>query len=192
MTIIDCIILCLLITGMVIGFVKGLTKQAFSVLGLILGIVLGTLFYKPFADFLRDTMNMPDRPASIIAFFIILMVVPLICGLLGNFLSKILHIANFGFLDRILGAAFGILKYLIIMGLLIMLMDMTGFSDKFINRSERKRSRMYEYVSDFTGFCMQWTWDKVKDSAEELVPELKNKKKGHKKDNSEEQDPQKV
>lgn len=161
---------------MVIGFIKGLTKQAFTVLGLILGIVLGTLFYKPFADFLRETMNMPDRPASIMAFFIILLVVPLICGVLGNLLSKLIHVASLGFLDRILGAAFGVLKYLIVMGLLIMLMDMTGFSDKFINRSERKQSKMYGYVRDVTGFCFRWTWDKVQDSAEELVPELKDKK----------------
>ena len=176
MTVLDCIILCILITGMVIGFIKGLTKQAFTVLGLILGIVLGTLFYKPFADFLRETMNMPDRPASIMAFFIILLVVPLICGVLGNLLSKLIHVASLGFLDRILGAAFGVLKYLIIMGLLIMLMDMTGFSDKYINRSERKQSMMYGYVRNVTSFCLHWTWDKVQDSAEELVPELKDKK----------------
>ena len=187
MTVLDCIILCLLIIGMVVGFIKGLTKQAFTVLGLILGIILGTLFYKPFADFLRETMNMPDRPASILAFFIILMVVPLICGVLGNLLSKLIHFASLGFLDRILGAVFGILKYLIIMGLLIMLMDMTGFSDKIINRTERKQSKMYVYVRNVTGFCLHWTWDKVQESAEELVPELKDKKR-----NTEKSDQQKV
>ena len=182
MTILDCIILCLLITGMVVGFIKGVTQQAFSVGGLILGIVLGTLLYKPFADFLQNIMKMPDRGASILAFFIILMVVPLICGLVGKLLSKLIHAASLGFIDRFLGAIFGLFKYVLIMGLLIMLMDMTGFSDKFINRSERKRSRMYEYVSDFTGFCMQWTWDKVQDSAEELVPDLKKKKGRHNND----------
>ena len=172
----DCIILCLLITGMVMGFIKGFTKQAFAVVGLILGIILGTLFYKPFADFLRETMNMPDRPASIMAFFIILLVVPLICGVLGNLLSKLIHIASLGFIDRLLGAAFGLLKYLLIMGLIIMLLDMTGYSDKIINRTERRQSKMYVYVRNVTSFCLQWTWDKIQDSAEELVPELKNKR----------------
>ena len=189
MTVLDCIILCLLITGMVIGFIKGVTQQAFSVGGLILGIVLGTLLYKPFADFLKDIMKMSDRAACILAFFIILMVVPLICGLLGKLLSKLIHAANFGFLDRLLGAVFGILKYLLIMGLVIKLLDMTGFSDKIINKSERKQSMMYQYVSDFTGFCLQWTWSKVQESAEELVPELKEKKE---KSNPDRQDPQKV
>ena len=159
------------------GFIKGFTKQAFAVVGLILGIILGTLFYKPFADFLRETMNMPDRPASIMAFFIILLVVPLICGVLGNLLSKLIHIASLGFIDRLLGAAFGLLKYLLIMGLIIMLLDMTGYSDKIINRTERRQSKMYVYVRNVTSFCLQWTWDKIQDSAEELVPELKNKKK---------------
>jgi len=158
------------------GFIKGFTKQAFAVVGLILGIILGTLFYKPFADFLRETMNMPDRPASIMAFFIILLVVPLICGVLGNLLSKLIHIASLGFIDRLLGAAFGLLKYLLIMGLIIMLLDMTGYSDKIINRTERRQSKMYVYVRNVTSFCLQWTWDKIQDSAEELVPELKNKR----------------
>ena len=158
------------------GFIKGFTKQAFAVVGLILGIILGTLFYKPFADFLRETMNMPDRPASIMAFFIILLVVPLICGVLGNLLSKLIHIASLGFIDRLLGAAFGLLKYLLIMGLIIMLLDMTGYSDKIINRTERRQSKMYVYVRNVTSFCLQWTWDKIQDSAEELVPELKYKR----------------
>ena len=118
-------------------------RQKAAVVGLILGIILGTLFYKPFADFLRETMNMPDRPASIMAFFIILLVVPLICGVLGNLLSKLIHIASLGFIDRLLGAAFGLLKYLLIMGLIIMLLDMTGYSDKIINRTERRQSKMY-------------------------------------------------
>lgn len=62
------------------------------------------------------------------------------------------------------------------MGLVIMLLDMTGLSEKYINRSERRQSKMYVYVRNVTSFCLQWTWDKIQDSAEELVPELKNKK----------------
>lgn len=173
------------------GFIKGLTKQAFAVLGLILGIILGTMFYKPFADFLRNVMNMPDRPASIVAFFIILLVVPLLCGVLGNLLSRLLHVANFGFLDRLLGAAFGLLKYLIIMGLIFKLVDITGFSEKFIHNTERKHSKMYVYVNDFTNSCLHWTWDKIEESAEELVPELKDKKE-NKKDTTDKQDQKKV
>ena len=183
----DCIILGALIYGFVRGLIIGMTKQAFSMGGIILGIILGTLLYKPFADFLRQTMNMPDRPASILAFIIILLIVPVICGFVGKLISRVIHAACLGFVDRLLGAFFGLFSALLIMGLIFMLLDMTGISDKIVNNEDKKQSKLYQPVSDFTGFCLQWTWDKVKDSAEELIPDLKDRKDHKDTDKSDQQ-----
>ena len=172
MTALDIIILAVLACGFITGFIKGVIKQAFSLGGLILGIILGTLLYKPFAGLLLGFLNMSEKSAGIVAFIIILLIVPVVCGLLGKLLSKVIHAASLGFIDRLLGAVFGLFKYMLVMGLVIMILDMTGISDKIINKEEKKISKYYEPVRGFTGFCLQWTWDKVQETVPDLVPEI--------------------
>ena len=182
--VLDCIILGILIAGFVKGIIKGMTQQAFSLGGLILGIVLGTLLYQPFAGFLENTLNMPERPACILAFVIILIIVPVFCGFIGKLLSRIIHAASLGLLDRLLGACFGFFISMLVMGLIIMLLDFTGISDSIIRKDDKRQSVLYRPVGDFSRFCLQWTWNKVKDDAEKLVPDLnrKNQKETNKSD----------
>ena len=190
MTVLDIIILVVLACGFITGFIKGVIQQAFSLGGLILGIVLGTLLYKPFAGLLLGFLNMSEKTAGIVAFIIILLIVPIVCGALGKLLSKVVHAACLGFVDRLLGAVFGLFKYMLVMGLVIMILDMTGISDKIINREDKKQSRYYEPVRGFTGFCLQWTWNKVQENAEDLVPELPDFNR--KNDNSDKTENEKV
>ena len=173
MALLDLIIVIILGVGLLIGFFKGVIQQVFSLGGLILGIILGTLLYEPFAGLLLNIFKMSDQTARIVAFVIILIVVPMVCGLLGKALSKLIHAANLGFIDRVLGGLFGLFKVVLIMGLVIMVLDMTGVSDKIVKKEEKKQSRLYLPVSQFSGFCLQWTWDKVKENAEDLIPDYK-------------------
>lgn len=172
MNALDYVILLVLCVGFIAGFAKGVIRQAFGLGGLILGIVLGTFLYKPFARLLQEVLSLSDQTAYIVAFVVILLVVPLVCGLIGKLLSKIVHAASLGFLDRILGALFGTFKYLLIMGLVIKLLDITGVSEEIIRNDGKKESRLYVPVSDISGFCLQWTWNKVQETAGDLIPEF--------------------
>ena len=172
MIFLDWVILAVLGVGFVGGFFKGVIRQVFSLGGLILGVVLGSLLYKPFAGFLMNILNIADKTACIVAFILILLVVPIVCSLLGKLLAKVVHASNLGFFDRVLGALFGLFTYMLILGLIIKMLDMTGISRKIIVTDEKRQSRLYQPMSDFTGFCLQWTWNKVQDTAGDLVPEI--------------------
>lgn len=171
MNTLDWVILIFLGVGFVIGFTKGVIRQIFSLGGLVLGIVLGTLLYKPFAGMLQHVFSISDRTAFIVAFITILIVVPIVCGLLGRAFSKVVHAANLGFIDRLLGAALGSFNVLLIMGLIIKLLTITGYSDK-INGNEKAQSKLYETVCNVSGFCLQWTWNKVQDTVEDFIPDF--------------------
>jgi membrane protein required for colicin V production len=165
----DIVILSVLCVGFVIGFVKGIIKQAFSLGGLILGIVFGTLLYRPFAGLLLNIFRMSDQTARIVAFVIILLIVPIVCGVVGKILSKVVRAANLGFVDRIAGAFFGLLKYILVMGLVIMIFEMTGVSDHIMNSAEKKQSKLYAPVRSISSFCLHWTWNKVLKNTEDLI-----------------------
>ncbi|MBQ9386078.1 MAG: CvpA family protein [Bacteroidaceae bacterium] len=171
--VLDWIIMIVMLAGLIGGIVKGVIQQIFSLGGLILGIIVGTLLYEPFATLLLSIFRMSDQTARIVAFVIILLVVPMVCGLIGKGLSKLVHAANLGFIDRLLGGIFGLFKAVLVMGLVIMVLDMMGISDKIVRYEEKKQSQLYVPVSEFSGFCLQWTWNKVKENAEDLIPEYK-------------------
>jgi membrane protein required for colicin V production len=175
--ILDLIIVIIMLVGLIGGIIKGAIQQIFSLGGLVLGIILGTLLYEPFAGLLLSIFRMSDQTARIVAFVIILLVVPLVCGLFGKALSKLIHAANLGCLDRLLGAAVGLFKVVLIMGLVIMVLDMTGISDKIVKKEAKRQSQLYVPVSDFSGYCLQWTWNKVKENAEDLIPDYKKEDK---------------
>ena len=175
--ILDLIIVIIMLVGLIGGIIKGAIQQIFSLGGLVLGIILGTLLYEPFAGLLLSIFRMSDQTARIVAFVIILLVVPMVCGLFGKALSKLIHAANLGCLDRLLGAAVGLFKVVLIMGLVIMVLDMTGISDKIVKKEAKRQSQLYVPVSDFSGFCLQWTWNKVKENAEDLIPDYKKEDK---------------
>ena len=172
MNTLDWVIVAILAVGFVAGFIKGVIQQAFSLGGLVLGIICGTLLYKPFADLLQGFLKMSDKTACIVAFVVILLVVPIVCGLLGKLLSKLVHEASLGFVDRLLGGLFGVLKFFLVIGLVIKLLDITGLQDNLVDKGERKQSKLYVPVSNITGFCLKWTWNKVQETAGDLVPEL--------------------
>lgn len=180
--VLDWIIIIVMLVGLIEGIIKGVIQQVFSLGGLILGIILGTLLYEPFAGLLLSIFRMSDQTARIVAFVIILLLVPMVCGLFGKALSKLVHAANLGFIDRALGAVFGFFKVVLIMGLVIMVLDMTGVSDKIVKKEEKKQSQLYVPVSEFSGFCLQWTWNKVKENAEDLIPDYKKEENKDKKD----------
>ena len=175
--ILDLIIVIIMLVGLIGGIIKGAIQQIFSLGGLVLGIILGTLLYEPFAGLLLSIFRMSDQTARIVAFVIILLVVPMVCGLFGKALSKLIHAANLGCLDRLLGAAVGLFKVVLIMGLVIMVLDMTGISDKIVKKEAKRQSQLYVPVSDFSGYCLQWTWNKVKENAEDLIPDYKKEDK---------------
>ena len=158
--VLDWIIIIVMLVGLIEGIIKGVIQQVFSLGGLILGIILGTLLYEPFAGLLLSIFRMSDQTARI----------------------KLVHAANLGFIDRALGAVFGFFKVVLIMGLIIMVLDMTGVSDKIVKKEEKKQSQLYVPVSEFSGFCLQWTWNKVKENAEDLIPDYKKEENKDKKD----------
>ena len=180
--VLDWIIIIVMLIGLIGGIIKGVIQQIFSLGGLLLGLILGTLLYEPFAGRLLKIFRMSAQTARIVAFVIILLLVPMVCGLFGKGLSKLVHAANLGFIDRALGAVFGLFKVVLIMGLVIMVLDMTGVSDKIVKKEEKKQSQLYVPVSEFSGFCLQWTWNKVKENAEDLIPDYKKEENKDKKD----------
>jgi membrane protein required for colicin V production len=103
----DIVILIYLIISAVAGLAQGLIRSVLSVVGLIVGIILASNFYQQLGDVLTFTHN--DDVSNILAFVIILLAVMAVAALVAFILRTIIKAIMLGWIDRIGGAALGLL-----------------------------------------------------------------------------------
>lgn len=98
---VDIVIIIIVIGLMIHGIATGLIRSVFDIAGIIFGYI--------FAVSYSATTRIPQ----ILAFLIIFVVVLVSFSIVGRIISKIIHITPLGFIDRILGAALGLMKGLV-------------------------------------------------------------------------------
>jgi membrane protein required for colicin V production len=103
----DMVILILLLVSAIGGLVNGLIKAVISLVGLIVGIVLAGHYYVSLAGHL--TFISDQNIARIASFVIIFLAVSIVAAILGTLFTKIVSSISLGWLNRLGGAAFGIL-----------------------------------------------------------------------------------
>lgn len=158
----DYVILVLLACGLVNGLIEGLIRQAFSLGGLVLGLICGSFLYRPASDYLQAiTSGVDVTTTQIVAFVLILVTVPICCGLVGRVLSKLVRIAMLGPVDRLLGMAFGFAKWFLLIGLTMQFLSMSGMEEWASQKGKDNPSVLYEPVRKTTDFCLHWIWDQV-------------------------------
>src|SRR3972149_9317199 len=115
----DIVILVVLAISSFSGLKAGLIKVLFSVVGIIVGIVLAGRFSDALAG--RLTFLDPDW-AKIAAFAIILVAVLIISGILASILSKLISLVWLGWVNRLAGAALGLVVGALFMAAILSLL----------------------------------------------------------------------
>lgn len=122
MSLIDVILLIVIIGGMLRGGMQGAIKQITSVIALILAVVLTNMFGGAATTLLGEIvpeMGEEQWLGAFVAHVLLFVLVYLSVSLLGRVIKNLVSSLSLGFIDRILGALFCTLKYVLIMSLLL-------------------------------------------------------------------------
>ncbi|WP_220577511.1 CvpA family protein [Bacteroides fragilis] len=151
MTTIDIIILIALGAGVIIGFMKGFIRQLTSILGLIVGLLAAKALYTSLAVKLCPTVTDSMTVAQILAFVIIWIAVPLIFTLVASVLTKAMEAVSLGWLNRLLGAGLGALKYLLLVSLVVCVIQFIDTDSQLISQTKKEESLLYYPMERFAG-----------------------------------------
>ncbi|MBA3019155.1 MAG: CvpA family protein [Proteobacteria bacterium] len=103
------------------GFFRGFIKEASSIIGVLGGFYAAYSYYMEFAKPLSGWIS--DKSyLYIVSFLIVFCGVFLIVSILGVVIKYILNIAFLGWVDRICGAGFGIIKAVLIASVLLIVL----------------------------------------------------------------------
>ena len=146
MNIIDIIILVCCIPALFHGFLKGFVSQAISLIALVLGVWLSFKFSVPFGDWLKSFADLPGTVLHIIAFALILTIVMLVLTLIGKAIEKVVKLAMLGWLNKLLGIVFALLKAVLIIGLVIIIFDAIYNLIPFVSSDTLNESVLYNPI----------------------------------------------
>jgi membrane protein required for colicin V production len=146
---IDATILIILILSAVSGFTNGLVKEAASLAALILGI-WGAIKFSTFtAEKLYDYFDMSGKYVGVIAFLVTFGIIVVIIHFIGNLADKVIHAVSLGFVNRLLGIGFGLLKSVLIMSVFFVILNAIDARKPFLPRDRIEESKFYNPISDF-------------------------------------------
>jgi membrane protein required for colicin V production len=127
--------------------IRGATKGFIIELATLIGIALGILAAYYFADDLQDMIkgyfSLGEKAIRVIAYVIIFLVVWLLVYLIGKIFEKSADVIALGWLNKLLGAIFGIVKGVILVCLILFLIEKFDPSQKVIKPDVKEKSMFY-------------------------------------------------
>ena len=120
MNILDIILLVLLFLSLWLGFWRGLVKTLSAIIGLIAGIFLAGIFYTDVVAWITQYVSWSESVLNVIVFILILIIAGRIADFILNGLFKFVSFLPFiKTINRLAGAAFGLVQGVIILGLVL-------------------------------------------------------------------------
>lgn len=181
MNILDIILGIPLIYAIYKGFTKGFIYEVATLLALILG-VYGAIHFSDFtAEVIQDTFKYESQYMEYISFVVTFIVIVIGIHLIGKIIDKVVEAVALGFVNRLFGVAFGLLKGIIILSIVVHLINYVNDRFNFISEEKKKESLLYEHLTyisdslfDFFDSDFSTTKEKLENKIKKGTENLKN------------------
>lgn len=97
------------------GWRAGLVKEVVSAVGFFVGLFIAALLYEWLGSYLAVSGTETNMVTSLIAFFLLWIVVPIVLGMVANVLTRFLKGMKLGTPNSILGALVGVFKFWVLL-----------------------------------------------------------------------------
>lgn len=144
MNVLDVVFLILLLISAVSGFIKGFILSIASFVGFFLGIVLSFRLADDVQQWLMAFTGAEGRYLYFVAFLICFAVVVALVHVLGKIVEKAVKLVALGFLNRLGGAALGILKTMLIFSALIYALSYIDPDKRLVTTEQQESSLFYQ------------------------------------------------
>ena len=149
----DAIILLPLLIGLIRGLMRGLVTELIAILAVILGCVGARIWGPVFSHWIAQQVSWAQAICDVIAYALLFVAIAVALNLLGKLFSRLLKAIHLGFVNRLLGAVFGTLKWAIIVLTLVFLTDRLDRQFHFIKSELKQSSVTYQPAVESANAC---------------------------------------
>lgn len=161
MNYIDIVLGILLILAAIGGFRKGLIAEVASLAALVLGIWGAIKFSYVTSTFLIDNFDVQTQYLNLISFAVTFVVIVILVHIISGAVNKIVDTVMLGFVNKLAGLVFGILKSALILSIVLVLFNKIDKDVHILSKSLKQNSHMYEPIRSFAPAIFPFidTWD---------------------------------
>ena len=149
MNYIDLILLIFLLWSAYRGFKNGLIIEVASLAALILGIFGAIKFSYMTSDFLVEKFEMTTKYLPLISFAITFVVIVIVVHLLAKAMDKLVKAVALGFINRLFGVLFGVVKTAFILSIVLVILNTIDRKAQFLPEDKIEESFLYNPISAF-------------------------------------------
>lgn len=170
MNYLDIILAVPLVWGIFRGFRKGLVIEVASLIAAVAG-VWGAVH---FSYFISDALNLTSPYSPLISFAVTFVIIVIIVYLLAKLIEKSINLLAFGFLNKLTGAFFGLLKIAFLLSILLLMINKACINKPLIPEETQKGSLLYPHVSAIApNIIPKLNFEEIKKKIESVTPEMK-------------------
>lgn len=140
----DILLVVIILVCIIEGFKKGLARTGLGFVATIFGLFCGLWFYGVVGSFFSGLVHSKEI-ANLIGFLVIFLGIVLLGFLLSLLIERVIKMVHLGWLNRLLGGAFGFLRGVLVAAVIVL--AMMAFSTKPPPQSVAN-SRVAPYVID--------------------------------------------
>jgi len=140
---IDIIILTPLLYGFYKGFKNGLIFELISLISLFIAVFIALKFSGQLEHFLVEKNYISLNYSPFIAFIISFLGAMIVIQLTGKVLNKIIETVQLKFINKLMGAGFGTLKYFVFVGALLLLTNRINQKLPFLPEDSIQQSKLF-------------------------------------------------
>ena len=147
MSILDIIICIPLLWGAYKGFTKGVIFEVFLLMALAVGVWGGFKFAYLASEYLQKTFHVNSSWLPLLSFLTVFAIIVVLIILLAKFLEGMIKITGLSIVNKILGAVFGMLKWVLIVSVVFYLLRPFNEKMSFVSKEKEEKSFSYKYIT---------------------------------------------
>ncbi|MBN2614264.1 MAG: CvpA family protein [Bacteroidales bacterium] len=138
------------------GYKKGLIIELTSLAAFILGLYFAFYFSDFTANILRQYFTIDEKYMAAISFIVTFIGVLFIVLAVGKLLEKVIDVLLLGFLNKMAGAVFGILKGALFLSIVIFVINYFDGGRSVIKKETAEKSIFYEPIESIAPTLYSW------------------------------------
>ena len=143
MNILDIILLICFVPAVIQGFRKGFISQVIAIISIIAGVWLSVQFASPVTTWLAQYIQGTEQVLKVVSFALIFIAVIAGLALLGKLIEGTVKLIMLGWLNRLLGVIFSLVKAGLIVGLVIMAFCSLNNTFQFVSEEVLNQSVLF-------------------------------------------------
>ena len=169
MNVLDIIVLSCLSYGLIRGLIKGFVVEIAGVIALFVGVLGAFKFTSSFANFIDPLIDLDPKIIQGVSFLLLFIAIVYGISLLAKMLTKTLQLVALGFLNRLAGGLFGLIKWTVILCALLLAFDQIESVITILPQGFAEKSIAYPFLIDFSNFLFDWIFQNKTFSEQEFI-----------------------